>query len=323
MFACDGLPHEAIRRQRALLTEHAMSAAPAFLAALLLAACSGNGSDVASTPPSANKPLPAPSPRPSFAKRRALIAQGKAAFANGDWETCARLFEAAHSWTEAARCVAHTRDTERGLEDMQRALARGWRELDKLCSDPDLAPLQRDPRWQAMVADATTTLSAYRNHVNRELEQLARTDTPGQPAHSADPGTFAARRTRVSEILAGGGATLPEDYLHAATIYYRADTAADAARAHELALTAVERDPDSDEAKWLAAAAEDRRLKHEGKPQRYGTQFVTSDGKRALWNVDPSVNDAERARWSVPSLAEAIAGDAETTAALRLGDPSL
>lgn len=308
------------------MTEHAMSVVPALLAALLLAACSGNGNDVASKPPpGAIKPPPVPSPRPGFEKRRALIAQGKAAFANGDWETCARFFEAAHSWTEAARCVAHTRDTERGLEDMQRALARGWRELDKLCSDPDLAPLQRDPRWQAMVADATTTLSAYRNRVNRELEQLARTDAPpGQPpAHPADPSTFAARRSRVSEILAGGGATLPEDYLHAATIYYRADTAADAARAHELALTAVERDPDSDEAKWLVAAAEDRRLKHEGKPQKYGTQFVTSGGKRALWNIDPSVNDAERARWSVPSLAEAIAGDAETTAALRLGDPAL
>lgn len=308
------------------MTEHVMSAASAFLAVLLLAACSGNGNDAANkSPPGANKPLPAPTPRPGFATRRALIAQGKAAFASGDWETCAKLYEAAHSWTEAARCVAHTRDTERGLEDMQRALARGWRELDKLCSDPDLAPFQRDPRWQAMVADATTTLSAYRSRVNRELEQLARTDdAPGQlPAHPADASAFAARRARVAEILAAGGATLPEDYMHAATIYYRADTAADAARAHELALTAVERDPDSDEAKWLAAAAEDRRLKHEGKPQKYGTQFVTSGGKRALWNVDPSVNDAERARWSVPSLAEAIAGDAETTAALRMADPAL
>jgi hypothetical protein len=323
MFACDGLPHEAFRRRRALMTEHAMSAVPAFLAALLLAACSGNGSDVASKPPSANPP-PAPSPRPGFAKRRALVAQGKAAFANGDWDTCAKLYEAAHSWSEAARCVAHTRDTERGLEDMQRALARGWRELDKLCSDPDLAPFQRDPRWQAMVADATTTLSAYRNRVNRELEQLARTDEgPGQPARPADPSVFVARRTRVSEILAAGGATLPEDYMHAATIYYRADTAADAARAHELALTAVERDPESDEAKWLAAASEDRRLKHEGKPQKYGTQFVTNGGKRGLWNVDPSINDAERARWSVPSLAEAIAGDAETAATLRMGEPAL
>src|SRR5262249_29469492 len=131
------------------------------------------------------------------------------------------------------------------------------------------------------------------------------------------------RLPRVAEILSAGGAKLADDYLHAATVYYRADTAADAARAHELALTALERDPDSDEAKWLAAAAEDRQLKHEGKPQKYGTQCVMAGGRRDLWNVDPSVSDAERAKWSVPSLAEAIAGDAETTEALRVSEPTL
>ena len=303
-----------------------MSAVSVVLVAILLAACSSKPNDAAGkTPSSVIKPPSVSSPRPGFAKRRALIAQGKAAFATGDWDTCARNFEAAHSWSDAARCVAHTSDLERGLEDMQRALTRGWHELDKLCSDPDLAPLQRDPRWQALIADTTTRLAAYRDRINLELEQLAHAeDVPDQPpAHPPDAHVFAGRRARVAEILAFGGATLPEDYLHAATIYYRADTAADAARARELALTALERDPDSDEAKWIAAAAEDRRLKHEGKPQKYGTQFVTSGGKRDLWNVDPSVSDAERAKWSVPSLAEAIAGDAETTAALRVGEPAL
>jgi hypothetical protein len=146
---------------------------------------------------------------------------------------------------------------------------------------------------------------------------------PGQPAHPGAASLFASRRARVDEILAAGGATIAEDYLHAATVYYRADTAADAARARALALAALERDPDSDEARWIAAAAEDRRLRHEGKPQKYGTQHVMSSGKRTLWNVDPSVGDAEREQWSVPSLAEAIAGDAETTAALRMSEPAL
>jgi hypothetical protein len=320
---------EVIRRERALITERAMFIAPALLIAVLLAACSNNGDAVASKPsPGALKPAPVTSARPGFAKRRALVAQGKVAFAGGDWDTCARLFETAHSWSDAARCVAHTRDTTRGLEDMQRALTVGWHDLDKLCSDPDLAPLQRDPRWQPILADATGRLTAYRGRVNVELEQLARAEEPagqptGQPQAHPSASVFAARRDRVAEILAAGSATLPEDYLHAAAVYYRADTAADATRAHELALTALEREPDSDEAKWLAAAAEDRRLKHEGKPQKYGTQFVTRNGKRSLWNVDPSISDAERERWSVPSLAEAIAGDAETTAALRMGEPTL
>lgn len=294
------------------------------LLAILLAACSGNGNDAATSksPASASKPPPSLPPRPGFTKRRTLVAQAKAAFANGDWNTCATLFEAAHHWGDAARCVAHTRDIERGLEDIQRALILEWRDLDKLCSDPDLAPLQRDPRWGAMIADATARLAAHRDRINLELAQLARAEgAPDQPrAHLADGRVFAARRARVAEILAAGGATLAEDYVHAATVYYRADTGSDAARAHELALAALELDPDSDEARWLAAAAEDRRLKHEGRPQKYGTQYVTSGGKRGLWNVDPSISDAERDRWSVPSLAEAIAGDAETAAARRVGD---
>ncbi len=303
-----------------------MPAATVLFLAIFLAACSGNGNDAAGKALAAtSKPPTVVPPRPGFAKRRALIAEGKVAFASGDWDTCAKQFEAAQNWADAARCVAHTRDIGRGLEDMQRAFARNLSDLDKLCSDPDLAPLQRDPRWQAILADATTKLAAYRGSLNLELEQLARAEgPPGQPpAHPADAHVFATRLPRVAEILAAGGATIADDYLHAATVYYRADTAADAARAHELALTALDRDPDSDEAKWLAAASEDRRLKHEGNPQKYGTQFVTSDGKRDLWNVDPSVSDAERAKWSVPSLAEAIAGDAETAAALRVGEPEL
>jgi hypothetical protein len=208
---------------------------------------------------------------------------------------------------------------------VQRALARSLRELDKLRADPDLAALQREPRWQVIFADATARHAAYRGSVNSELERLARAEDTADPPkrQPTDARLFGARRARVAAIVAAGGATVADDYLHAAMVYYRADTAPDAARAHELALSALERDPENDEVKWLAAASEDRRLKHNGKPQKYGTQFVVRAGKRVLWNIDPSVSDAERERWSVPSLAEAIAGDAETVQAVRMGDPPL
>ena len=312
------------------MTERAMSTTSAALIAMALVACSGNDA-VTKPPPPAREASPVIAPRPGFAKRRALIAQARLALGTGDWETCARLSEAAHSWVDAARCVVHSGDLERGLDDVQRALARGWRDLDKLREDPELAPLRRDPRWTTLLADATGKLASYHATINRELEHLVRADSPqgdaGRPAARAPgppiaPNVFATRRARVAEIVAAGGAKLADDYVHAATVFYRADTAADAARAHELALTALERDPESDEAKWLVAAAEDRRLKHEGKPQKYGTQFATSGGKRVLWNVDPAISDAERERWGVPSLAEAIAGDAETAAATRLGEPA-
>jgi len=326
-----------------------MSAAPALLLAILVVACSGD--EAATKPSPAAKPPAAASPqgaaasavpaRPGFAKRRALIAQGKAAFGTGDWDTCARLFEAAHSWADAARCAAHTRDADRGFDDVRRALAHNPRELDKLRDDADLVALHRDRRWQPLIGEATAKLAAYRSTVNVELEQLARTTAPrrapGAPVPGDEPAAgpavepviepaagaavFSARRARVAEILAAGGAAIADDYLHAAVVYYRADTGEDAERSHQLALAALERDPESDDAKWLVAATEDRRLKHAGKPQKYGTQFVISQGNRVLWNIDPSVSDSERERWSVPSLAEAIAGDAETAAAVRVGEP--
>jgi hypothetical protein len=270
----------------------------------------------------AAKALKAPPPRPAYARRRALVEQGKAMFANGEWDSCARLFETAYDWADAARCASHLSDPARTLDDVQRALVRG-RGLDKLRGDPDLAAVAHDPvwqpRWDALLLDAADQLAAYRTKLNAELDKLAHggepADQPPLPPHlpdAADAKLFAARIPRVAEILDAHGATLADDYIHAALVYYRADTAADAARAHELALTAIKLDPDgidSDRAKWLAAAAEDRQLKHQGKPQKYGTQLVVNGGQRGLWDVDPAITDAERERWSVPSLAEAIAGD--------------
>jgi hypothetical protein len=295
-----------------------MSAAPALVALLLVAACSKP--EAASNQLSSSSDASAATPtRPGFAKRRALLAKARAAAATGDWENCGRLFEAAHAWSDAARCVVHTRDTGRAFDDLQRALAHGSHDLDldKLRTDTELAPLQRDPRWQPMIADATARQAAYRASLNPELEQLVRADPAGTEAY-----VFASRRGRVRDILAAGGAIVATDYLRAAIVYYRADTADDAVRAHELALRALEHDAESDEARWLAAAAVDRRLKHEGKPQKYGTQFALADGKRVLWNVDPAISDAERERWSVPSLAEAIAGNAGTPATIHTGDPA-
>jgi hypothetical protein len=73
----------------------------------------------------------------------------------------------------------------------------------------------------------------------------------------------------------------------------------------QLALKAIDLDPNNGSAKWLAAAAQDRLLMKLGKPQRYGTQFHWVDGQWAIWEVDPSVTDEERSRWNVPSLREA------------------
>ncbi|HEY1584614.1 MAG TPA: hypothetical protein VGH63_02935, partial [Polyangia bacterium] len=64
-------------------------------------------------------------------------------------------------------------------------------------------------------------------------------------------------------------------------------------------------DPTHEEARWLCCASEDRVLVNEGRPQRWGTQFVYVDGAWRVAPVDGSVDDAERARWNVPPLADA------------------
>ena len=81
----------------------------------------------------------------------------------------------------------------------------------------------------------------------------------------------------------------------------------EAQRAHDLAVRAVELDPHHERAKWLAAAALDRKLMDEHKPQKYGTQFQMRGGVWVLWEVDPTVTDAERDAWNVPPLAAAKA----------------
>ena len=120
----------------------------------------------------------------------------------------------------------------------------------------------------------------------------------------------ARRRQRVSELLAQGGVSAPDDYFHAALIFQHGETLEDIWQAHELARKAAELGATQSmgykDSRWLAAAALDRWLMYQGKPQKYGTQFVP-DGKRyRLWDVDPTTTDAERAVNHVPSLQEQL-----------------
>ncbi len=114
-----------------------------------------------------------------------------------------------------------------------------------------------------------------------------------------------ARRERVEAILAAGGATTSADYFRAAMIFHH--TEGGSRRAHELALVAVELDPDNGLARWLAAAAEDRWLISENKPQKWGTQPQEIGGKWQLGEVDPAITDQQRAEWNVPPLAQSQA----------------
>ncbi len=119
------------------------------------------------------------------------------------------------------------------------------------------------------------------------------------------------RRRRVQELIATDGLREPEDYFHAAMVFRHGEALDDYWRAHELAKNGAELGHHG--ARWLAAAAYDRWLMRQGKPQKYGTQYVREGERWRLWDVDPATTDEERGEWNVPPLAEALQGAEEMT----------
>jgi hypothetical protein len=112
------------------------------------------------------------------------------------------------------------------------------------------------------------------------------------------------RRVQVEALVAADRLQTPEDYFHAARIFQHGDIPEDAWKAHLLALKAAELGYRP--ARWMAAAAWDRWLMYQGRPQKYGTQYTTDGKRQRLWDVDPSTTDEERAAWDVPPLAEQL-----------------
>jgi hypothetical protein len=146
--------------------------------------------------------------------------------------------------------------------------------------------------------------------VNRELlslfeaDQADRRGAPAPEAMAGVPEQDRARRARVEALIASRALTAPEDYFHAAMIFQHGERLEDYLQAHGLALKAAE--VGHPQARWLAAAAYDRWLMRQDKPQKYGTQYVPEGDRWKLWDVDPATSDAERTEWGVPPLAVAL-----------------
>jgi hypothetical protein len=113
-----------------------------------------------------------------------------------------------------------------------------------------------------------------------------------------------------NELLTQGLLTAPDDYFHAALIFQHGETLEEIWQAHELAQRAAEmgatKAMGSKDSRWLAAAALDRWLMYQGKPQKYGTKFVADSKRWRLWDVDPTTTDADRAANHVSSLQEQL-----------------
>ena len=124
------------------------------------------------------------------------------------------------------------------------------------------------------------------------------------PAYHAMRTRDLQRRQRIMEIVAANELQTAEDYFHAAWILNHGDISEDVQNAHALALRASELGYRP--ARWLAAATYDRWQMYQGKPQRYGTNYVYDGKQDRLWEVDSQTTDEERAEWDVPPLAEQL-----------------
>jgi hypothetical protein len=254
---------------------------------------------------------PAVAPVPSRAERRALKSKGMAAYRQKDYPACGALLDQARDRYDAACCYAQAGNADAAFGQITRALDDGDR-LDGMETDSDLTALHGDARWPRELARRDARTAEHRRTLNAELAQLHDDDQADRRVGSWENIDWAkvtprdqARRKRVDEILAAGGARAADDYYNAAMVYQHGETGDEIQRAHDLAVKAVELDPGLDAAKWLAAASEDRKLMYEGKPQKWGTQYKKIDGTWVLWQVDPTITDDQRDQWNVQPLADA------------------
>lgn len=143
-------------------------------------------------------------------------------------------------------------------------------------------------------------LSLYKQDRHEHSNQ-AKVNTPEYKAMRARD---MQRRERVMGIVTQSESLTAEDYFHAAWIMNHGDTPVDAQHAHTFAVRSSELGYRP--ARWLAAASYDRWLMYQGRPQKYGTNYIYDGRQDRLWDVDPSTTDEERAAWDVPPLAEQL-----------------
>jgi hypothetical protein len=153
---------------------------------------------------------------------------------------------------------------------------------------------------------------------NAELARLFTDDQADRKPEAGRPIDWAvvekrdkARLARVRELYTRDELRAGEDYWHAAMVLQHGGEPADYLLAHELCVVAIAKG--FDRAKWLAAASEDRFLGSVGRSQRFGTQYRSS-GPNAPYQLSPiedGVTDALRRVFNAPTLAEAMAREAE------------
>ena len=113
------------------------------------------------------------------------------------------------------------------------------------------------------------------------------------------------RRHETLNYLTSGQISAPESLYYAAFIFQHGNCPEHYDLAHHLAELAIQRG--YTEARWISAASLDRALMSRGLPQKYGTQYVSTDGgPLELYQYDPTTTDEERQHYDVPPLQDIL-----------------
>lgn len=163
----------------------------------------------------------------------------------------------------------------------------------------------------AALAVASLSMSPDIEMDNEELNKICADDQSDRLPPAGKPIDWSvvgprdrAREARVLQMYSSDMLHTGKDYFHAALVLQHSQTADIHLLAHELSIAAIIKG--NAEARWLAAASEDRFLMNIDRPQRFGTQFRSAQGGgMRLYKVDPMVRDSLRRQLDVPSLDEA------------------
>lgn len=113
------------------------------------------------------------------------------------------------------------------------------------------------------------------------------------------------RRRETLNLLRDGRLSAGVDYFYAAFVFQHGDCPEHYRLANLLAQQAITRNYPA--ARWIYAATYDRWQRSLGQPQKYGTQYTSvGDCNFKLEPYDPATTDAERSRYGVPPIEEAL-----------------
>jgi hypothetical protein len=256
-----------------------------------------------------------------------LITRANAAYMAEDYVRCIELYEAAikagapgsHAPFNAACCAALAGKTGDAFAWLGKAIDAGWRDCEHLKSDTDLASVREDKRWAEVLSRCQAASEKFAKSIKQPAlrEELLKRMKEDQRIRMAanpdmhewekiDAENTAYMKTVLEKHGWPGKSTVGEDgALAAFLLVQHAD--ADPSfqkKCLEMIIAAVEAKEASPS---HMAYLTDRVLVAEGRPQRYGTQFHTVDGKLQPRPVeDPANLDARRQSVGLPPMAEYI-----------------